>query len=114
MLSNLRYTVLLNRSATTLQCRILPRGKVSQPINDGRTDELSFKLSECYISPIKHPTSKQPAGGQGPLIKNIGICIVQHIESYEQGGTTVFVTPVNHEVYKANKIDVDPANQEPL
>jgi hypothetical protein len=114
MLSNLRYNVLLNRSPTTLQCRVLPRGKVAQTIDDGRTDELSFKLSECYISPIKHPMSKQPVGGQGPLIKDIGICVVQHIESYQQGGKVVFVTPVNHEVYKAKRSDIDPANQEPL
>ena len=114
MLSNERYNVLLNRSTTNLQCRVIPRGKESQPISDSKTDELSFKLSECYINEIKTMQNKQPPGGVGPVIKNIGICKVGYIESYQLGGRPVSTTEKFVEVYKAKRQDIDPATGEKL
>ena len=114
MLSNQRYNVLLNRSTTNLQCRVVPRGKESQPINDSKTDELSFKLSECYINEIKTMQNKQPPGGVGPVIKNIGISKVGWIESYQLGGRVQMTTEKFIEVYKAKRQDVDPATGEKL
>ena len=114
MLSNQRYNVLLNRSTTNLQCRVIPRGKDSQAISDSKTDELSFKLSECYISQIKTRQNKQPVGGVGPVMKDIGICKVGHIESYQVGTRALSTKEQLLEVYKAKRQDTDPATGEKL
>jgi hypothetical protein len=103
MLSNLRYNVMLNMSDTTLQCRVVPRGKPDINISSKRTDELSFKLSECYIGDVRQARGVQSIDRDGPMIRGVGVVQCGWIESYKQGNATIFTTEQPCMVYKKDR-----------
>ncbi len=100
MLSNLRYNVTLNMSDTTLQCRVVPRGHPTINISSKKTDELSFKLSECFIGDVLHSKTEQSLDRDGPVIRSVGVVQCGWIESYKQGNATIFTTEQPCKVYK--------------
>jgi hypothetical protein len=106
MLSNLRYNVLLNMSDTTLQCRVVPRGNTFINISSHKTDDLSFKLSECYIGDVRTKKSVRNVDPDGPPIEGVGECQCGWIESYRQGGATIYTTEQDVMVYKFDR-DID-------
>ena len=58
MLSNQRFTPLLNRNSTHLQVRLIPRSSKAAPskiINDRGTTEMSFRLAEAQIAKVADP-----------------------------------------------------------
>jgi len=67
MLSNLRFTISLNRPVDTniLQLVLVPRGKTAITMHDTRLMDLSFKLSQCAIGPIIHPANVSYPRGNG-------------------------------------------------
>jgi hypothetical protein len=103
MLSNLRYNVMLNMSDTTLQCRVVPRGNPTINISSKKTDELSFKLSECYIGDVLHPKAVQSIDRDGPVVRGVGAVQCGWIESYKQGNATIFTTEQPCMVYKKDR-----------
>jgi len=57
MLSNQRFVIFLNRTSRFITARLIPRSAFDNlvlPINDVRTNEVSFRLAEPYIAPIKN------------------------------------------------------------
>lgn len=103
MLSNLRYNVMLNMSDTTLQCRVVPRGNPTINISSKKTDELSFKLSECFVGKVLHSKLEQSVDRDGPVIRDVGVVQCGWIESYRQGNATIFTTEQVCKVYKKDR-----------
>jgi hypothetical protein len=116
MLSNLRYNVLLSRSPGQLQARIVPRGNLTVPIASHKTDEMSFVLSECWISDIGTPFRRSVPGDPKTVVTGLGVVNVRWLEGYVDMGSPGGIGWVEGgdspwEVYKENR-NVDPERGE--
>jgi hypothetical protein len=84
MLSNLRFTVSLNRVGNILQCVLVPRGKLAISMLDRRLMDLSFKLSQCEIAEIvtAQGISYPRNSGKSGVVTGLGVCKVFWREGY--------------------------------
>jgi hypothetical protein len=84
MLSNLRFTVSLNRVGNILQCVLVPRGKTAVGMLDRRLMDLSFKLSQCEIAEIVKPQGVSYPRGSGKtgVVRDLGVVSVGWREGY--------------------------------
>lgn len=112
MLSNQRFVIFLNRTSKYITARLIPRSGLDNlflPINDTRTNEVSFRLAEPYIAPIKNEF--------GVMVRTNGVVrklprSQVSIMMYERYQTTAGdkIVPTEWFVIKKNNLKKDPGD----
>jgi hypothetical protein len=99
MLSNQRFVPFLNWTDEYLQVRLVPRSANEHPvikINDNRTKEISFRLQEVDVPPIR-TKSWVPIHGQNR--EQLGVAKVAVYERYKTSAGVVSAAPAPMNVF---------------
>ncbi|KAH0566346.1 hypothetical protein GP486_000252 [Trichoglossum hirsutum] len=99
VLSNQRFVPFLNWTKEYLQVRLVPRSAEDHPvivINDRRTKEVSFRLEEVDIMPIRTKVWVPIHGGPR---EQLGVCKVMVYERYETPAGVVSAAPAPTNVF---------------
>jgi hypothetical protein len=94
MLSNQRFVPLLNWTREYLQVRLVPRSGDANPvieINDGRSADLSFRLEEVAVPPVRTLTWV-PIHGEGRK-EQLGLVSVNVFERYSTSAGDISAAP---------------------
>ncbi|ORY12599.1 hypothetical protein BCR34DRAFT_613864 [Clohesyomyces aquaticus] len=110
MLGNQRFVPLLNRTATYLDVRLIPRSAETDPViylNDNRTTEVSFKLTDVAVPPTKVRKSFAIKGERNNL--DFGFAEVKMWERYQIDDKGLMVASVtdSRKKYFVIKKEVD-------